>query len=240
MRTDTVTPGTRLIALLGDGVQAVAIQFAAAPPPGLSRVSSPGPAGCGYWRLAAEGRAFYTEPSDHHQCPVGAIVLGIVPPPEVAAELRNLLHTMGSIGYLRPDEAAGLPHLDQEPRYIAYAPLAGAPFPPDLILVRGSVRQLMLMAEAAQSAGLLGDGPTLGRPTCAALPAALQSGRMTASLGCVGNRVYTGAADGEAYCVLPAGRLGTMVSALETIVAANRTLEEFHRGRAAARPLSTL
>jgi len=159
-----------------------------------------------------------------------------VPPPEVAAELQTLLRKMGSIGYIRPDEAAGLPHLDREPRYIAYAPLAGASFAPDLILVRGSARQLMLMAEAAQSAGLLGDGPTLGRPTCAVLPAALQSGRMATSLGCVGNRVYTGAADGEAYCAFPAGRLETLVTVLETIVAANRTLEEFHRGRAAARP----
>jgi len=176
MRTDTVTPGTRLIALLGNGAQVVAIQLAATPPSGLKRVSSAEPAGCGYWRLAAEGRAFYTEASDHFQCPVGAIVHGIVPPPEVAAQLQALLDTMGSIGYIRPDEAAGLPHLDQEPRYIAYAPLAEARFTPDLILVRGSARQLMLMAEAAQAAGLIGDSPALGRPTCAVLPAALQSG----------------------------------------------------------------
>ncbi len=236
MGIGTVTPGARLVTLLGDGVHVIAIRIAETAPVGLERVESGEPASCGYWRLAAQGRAFYTEAADHFNCPVGAIVHGIDPPPDVAAQLQALLDTMGSIGYIRPDEAAGLPRLDRAPRYIAYAPLAEAPFPPDLVLVRGSARQLMLLAEAAQAVGLIGDGPALGRPTCAVLPAALQSGRMATSLGCVGNRVYTGAADGEAYCAFPAGRLGTLVTALETIVAANRTLEQFHRGRVAARP----
>jgi len=39
--------------------------------------------------------------------------------------------------------------------------------PPDVVLVRGNARQLMLPAEAAQAAGVAGTGAAMGRPTCA-------------------------------------------------------------------------
>src|SRR5258708_33080035 len=84
-----------------------------------------------------------------------------------------------------------------------YGPLAAAPVPHDVVLVRGNARQLMLLAEAAQAAGLAGTGATLGRPTCAVLPEAINSARTAASFGCVGNRVYTGAGDGDAYLAIP-------------------------------------
>jgi uncharacterized protein (DUF169 family) len=71
----------------------------------------------------------------------------------------------------------------------------------------------------------------MGRPTCAVLPVALASGRAAASFGCIGNRVYTGATDDEATCALPGSRLSQVLDRLETIVSANRSLEQFHRGR---------
>ena len=37
------------------------------------------------------------------------------------------------------------------------------------LLVRGNARQLMLITEAAQLAGMAGVGPANGRPTCAVL-----------------------------------------------------------------------
>jgi hypothetical protein len=39
-----------------------------------------------------------------------------------------------------------------------YAPLAAAPVPPDVVLVRGNARQVMLLAEAAQAAGAADTG----------------------------------------------------------------------------------
>ena len=41
-----------------------------------------------------------------------------------------------------------------------YAPLAAAPVPPDVVLVHGNARQVMLLAEAAQAAGAAGTGAT--------------------------------------------------------------------------------
>src|SRR4051812_38791250 len=43
----------------------VAVAFLDAPPPGMTHVSHAEAAGCGYWKRAAEGQAFYTTAEDH-------------------------------------------------------------------------------------------------------------------------------------------------------------------------------
>jgi uncharacterized protein (DUF169 family) len=119
-------------------------------------------------------------------------------------------------------------------RVAVYAPLAAAPVPPDVVLVRGTPQQLMLLAEAAQAADVAGSGPAMGRPTCAVLPEAINSTRTAASFGCIGNRVYTGAADTDAYFAIPGAQLDAVEEKLAVIVRANQELEKFHRARAAA------
>jgi uncharacterized protein (DUF169 family) len=52
----------------------------------------------------------------------------------------------------------------------------------------------------------------------------------------VGNRVYTGASDDEAYFAIPGAQLHTVEEKLAVIVRANRELEAFHRARAAGMP----
>ena len=54
-----------------------------------------------------------------------------------------------------------------------------------------------------------------------------------ASIGCIGNRVYTHLADDELYFTVPAAVLPAMLEKLHTIVNANVELEKFHRMRAA-------
>ncbi|HKF65644.1 MAG TPA: DUF169 domain-containing protein, partial [Vicinamibacterales bacterium] len=54
----------------------VAIGFMPAPPALLPRVDHSLPAGCAYWKYASEGRAFYTTPEDHFNCPIGAFTHG--------------------------------------------------------------------------------------------------------------------------------------------------------------------
>ena len=113
-----------------------------------------------------------------------------------------------------------------------YAPLGVAPVPPDVVLVRGNARQLMLLAEAAQTAGVAGSEAAMGRPTCAVLPQAINAARAAASFGCIGNRVYTGADDTEAYFAIPGPQLSAVVENLAIILRANQELERFHRDRA--------
>ncbi len=229
---DRTTQGTQLQELLGLALPPVAIAFPAAAPAGIARIDAPSPAGCGYWRLAAEGKVFYTEAADHYTCPVGAHTHGVDLPPEVAKELNGLVQTMVQMQYIKMEEIPSIPRRQGPFGVALYAPLARAPFEPDVVLVRGTVKQLMLLAEAAQAAGVAGGGATMGRPTCAVLPEALQSGRTATSFGCIGNRVYTRLGDDEGYYAMPGAKVADVVSKLAVIVEANRQLEVFHRSRA--------
>ena len=183
--------------------------------------------------MAAEGKVFYTEAADHYTCPVGAHTHGVDLPPAVAKELNGLVQTMVQMQYIRMEEIPSIPRRQGPFGVALYAPLALAPFEPDVVLVRGIVKQLMLLAEAAQAVGVAGGGATMGRPTCAVLPESLQSGRVATSFGCIGNRVYTGLGDDEGYYAMPGAKVADVVSKLAVIVEANRQLEVFHKSRAA-------
>src|SRR2546428_90964 len=114
---------------------------------------------------------------------------------------------------------------------VAVAFRAAAPAARDVVLVRGTPRQIMRVAEAARAAGIGHDGPALGRPACSMIPEAMRAARGNTSLGCIGNRVYTGLSDDELYFTVPGARLDDVVLKLETIVHANRELERYHEGR---------
>lgn len=88
----------------------------------------------------------------------------------------------------------------------------------------------MLLNEAADRAGVGSGAPALGRPTCMALPASLQYGSIT-SLGCIGNRVYTGLGEDEMYIVLRGPDLSAVADALGTITNANVALKNYATGR---------
>jgi uncharacterized protein (DUF169 family) len=225
---------TSLTELLRLTSSPVAITFVDAAPPGVPRVSAVEPAGCGYWRRAAAGEVFFTIADDHKGCPVGAHTHNVTLSPAEQQELMGLVQTMVGLSYLRMEEVPQIPTRKTALQVAVYAPLAAAPMPPDVVLVRGNAQQLMLLAEAAQAAGVAGTAAPMGRPTCAVLPETLNSARTAASLGCVGNRVYTGAADTDAYFAIPGLHLGAVEGNLAVIVRANEELERFHRARAAA------
>ncbi len=218
--------------LLGLKKQPVAVAFCDSPPATMARIDAAAPSGCTYWKLAAEGRAFYTEASDHYGCPIGSYTHGIDLPPDTAKELEGLVGTMVNLNYLDPAEVAGIPRRQQPFRVAMYAPLAAAPFPPDVVLVCGNAKQMMLLGEAVHAAGVAADTSVVGRPTCAAVPAVMESGRAAANFGCIGNRVYTAMADDELYFAIGGPQLSVVAEKLEKIVHANRELEQFHRGRA--------
>jgi uncharacterized protein (DUF169 family) len=206
----------------------VAVTFRATAPAGVPRIDSAGPSSCSYWRLAAEGRTFYTEMTDHYNCPIGAHTHGIDSPPEVKQQLQGVVSTMLTLGYLRAEEIPHIPRRDGAFGVAVYAPLAQAEGEPDVVIIAGNARQIMLLAEAAGVAGLM------GRPTCAALPQALKTGQGVASLGCIGNRVYTGLGDDELYFALPGSQVSAVAEKLATIVHANRELEKYHENKLAA------
>jgi uncharacterized protein (DUF169 family) len=207
----------------------VAVAFRDAPPAGVEKFTGSQPSGCSFWRLAAEGRAFYTVPSDHYNCPVGSYTHNIPLPPGREAELPQVLSLMSDIGYIRMEEVPGVPRLPATPAVAIYAPLGGTPVDPDVVIIAGRPGRMMLLQEAAvrsEKPAL----PMLGRPTCMAIPAAL-SGSVASSLGCIGNRIYTGVADDEFYTVVSGRDLAALVEQIGTVTSANATLEGYHRER---------
>jgi len=211
----------------------IAIAFVDEAPSGVPHVSVVEPASCGYWRRAAAGEVFFTDADDHKRCPVGAHTHNVPLTAEERQELLKLVEMMVEVSYLRLQDVAQIPKRETPLSVAVYAPLVAAPVAPDVVLIRGNAHQLMLLAEAAQAAGVAGSGPTMGRPTCAVLPEAINSKRTSASFGCVGNRVYTGAAETEAYFAIPGAQLAKVEASLAVIVRANQELEKFHRARAA-------
>jgi hypothetical protein len=106
-------------------------------------------------------------------------------------EAEQTLKMMFDLGDVRPEEVRKIPRLGKGSKAILYAPLGEVHATPDAVLVACKPAGVMLLEEAAGRAGLGTGMPTLGRPTCMALPAAFEHGTIT-SLGCIGNRVYTG------------------------------------------------
>ncbi len=231
MTLDFSALGRQLKDLLGLRLEPVALAFRESAPPDVQRIDAPAPSGCTYWKQAAEGKTFYTEAADHYNCPIGAHTHGIDLPSAQAGELEGLVGTMVSLEYIRHQEVETIPRLHAPFQVAVYAPLAEAPCEPDVVLVRGNAKQMMLLAEAARAAGVGHQGEMMGRPTCAMIPQTMQAGHSTVSLGCIGNRVYTGLADDELYFAAPGGDIGAVVDKLMAIVRANRELETYHRAR---------
>ncbi len=222
--------------LLNLAAPPVAVALVDSAPPGVAHVAAVEPAGCVYWRRAAAGEIFYTTSDDHTRCPIGAVTHNVPLSAGEKEELMGLVQTMVGFEYLKMEEVPRIPARKTPLKFAVYSPLDRTPVPPDVVLVRGTARQLMLLAEAAQSAGIAGAGPALGRPTCAIVPEAINAARTSTSFGCVGSRVYTGAGDAEAYFAIPGAQLDILEEKLAVMVNANRELEKFHRARAAAKP----
>ncbi|HZV60727.1 MAG TPA: DUF169 domain-containing protein [Candidatus Eremiobacteraceae bacterium] len=208
----------------------VAVAFLDAAPDGVNKFEGTEPSSCSFWRLAAAGNIFYTVPENHFNCAVGAYTHNIALSPEREKETEQTLKMMFELGYVRAEEVPQIPRLSKSPKAIVYAPLGDSPVTPDVVLFSVKPAAAMLLNEAAGRAGVGSGAPALGRPTCMALPAAMQHGSLT-SLGCIGNRVYTGLGEDELYVVLRGKDLEKVTEALATIVNANAALKEYATGR---------
>lgn len=225
---------TRLTTTLGLQTKPVALALADAPPKGVRTFEGSVPSACTFWRRA-ESAVFYATAAQHFRCPVGTMVMGFDMPDAVKAELMGLVGIMVEGGYLDADEAPKIPTLPRKSAGVVYGPLQDFPIDPDAIMMWLTPRQAMLMSEASGACHWTGSTPvaTLGRPACAAIPAAVARGTMAASLGCIGMRTYTEIADDHMLAVVPAAAIPQLTTTLSDIVAANRAMAKFHEGRKA-------
>ncbi len=220
---------------LGLEGEPVAIAFLSGPPAGMAAWDGGEvAAGCAFWRHARAGRTFYTEPAEHYLCSVGTHVHGMELPEDRATELGAAVALMSSVGYVDETEVPSIPTVAGPVRYIAYGPASSVPFDPDVVIVAATPGQAMLLHEAALRAGVSPmTAPTAGRPGCAVLPLAMQSGQTAISLGCAGNRITTGLPDEELYSAVPGHAWPAVVEALSEIQTANTAMAAYYQDRCA-------
>jgi uncharacterized protein (DUF169 family) len=221
---------TRLATAVKLARRPVAVAYLDSVPNGVEKFEGSEPSGCSFWRLAADGRTFYTVPEDHFNCAVGAYTHNITLSPEREEETGITLKMMFDLGYVRPEEVPQIPRLAKAPAVVMYSTLGDARVDPDVVLFACQPRSAMLLNEAANRAGVASGAPALGRPTCGALPASLKYGAIL-SLGCIGNRVHTGLGEDQMYFVVRGRDLEAIADALEVVTSANAALSDYAIGR---------
>jgi uncharacterized protein (DUF169 family) len=211
----------------------VAVTLSDVAPSNVPRYAGRVPAGCKFWEDATRG-AFYTEPEDHEACAIGTFTHNLPSPSTGHDDDRRVaLRVFAELGYVRSEDLALIPQLTRSARYVLYAPLADAPLAPDVVLLFVDAAQSLIVAEGAQQIeGSL--APALGRPACAVVPQAINTGRAALSLGCCGARAYLDALDdATALWALPGTQLAAYVDRIAALAHANRILTRFHVQRKA-------
>jgi len=207
----------------------VALQFVKEVPKDMLQFSGTVPAGCAFWRKAEQG-IFYASASDHANCPVGVHTMGLPMSSETAAALGRLVQQMSELNYLNPAEVANIPTVSGEKCGIVYGSLAAMETQPDAILIWVTPYQAMLLSEVtgsmtwSQHSGV----PTFGRPGCAAIPAALNQGMASLSLGCMGMRTFTEISQHRMLAVLPQQLMPTLIDGLQRATSANQRMYQLY------------
>ena len=209
-------------------VAPVAVCLTDKAPDGVPNSTQPAAAGCVFWERGAQG-AFTTSAKDHSNCAVGMYTHHM--PLTTAAQeedLNTCLKVFGDLGYVLPQEIAGIPVLKNEAKYVVYAPLASTPLPPSTVLLFANSRQSLAITEAVQQVEP-GVPPALGRPACAVIPQAVNTQKPAMSLGCCGARAYLNVmTDDFALWALPGARIADYAERIRILAQANQILTQFH------------
>jgi uncharacterized protein (DUF169 family) len=212
-------------------VAPVAVCLTDESPEGVSSPSKAAPAGCAFWEWGARD-AIVTSAKDHANCAVGMYTHHM--PLATAAQqedLNDCLKVFGDLGYVRPEDIPGIPVLKDGAKYVVYAPLASTPVTPSTVLLFANSRQSLAITEAVQQVEP-GVPPALGRPACAVIPQAVNSGKPALSLGCCGARAYLDVlTDDFALWALPGARIGEYAERIKVLTQANTILTQFHQIR---------
>jgi len=213
-----------LTSTLGTDVPPIAITFSDEPPAGLPAFDDPMPpptadgrtgrvsAGCVFW-MKSTWRTFTTVPEDHGNCSVGQLTHGMKTLAEVGgrADVAALLEC----GWVTMEVVPLIPTVSRKPGAVTYGPLAETTLDPDVVMLRLTGRQLMVLSDA------LPDLRVEGKPQCHIVAVAKEQGEVAASVGCQLSRVRTGMANGEMTVAIPAAKVAMTIEALRATAAAD-------------------
>jgi uncharacterized protein (DUF169 family) len=208
----------------------LAITFSDAPPDGVAPFEEPMPdslpdgrtgrvpAGCVFWMKAAD-RTFSTVAEDHGNCSVGSVTHGFKTLEEVAgnSDVAALLES----GWVTMDVVPQIPVVHEKPGAVTYGPLADTPVDPDVVFLRVTGRQLMVLSDAVPGLRIE------GKPQCHIVAVAKEEQAPAASVGCALSRVRTGMPPTEMTCALPAGQLSEIVESIKRNSDADSTVARY-------------
>ena len=213
----------------------IGIRFLSEQPADAPSFAGSVPSACALWREAESG-SFFAGTGVHENCVVGMHTMGLSMTSSKQDELMDVIALMHSAGYLDENEVAHIPTVPGEKGGIVYGPLSQWSGECDAALLWVTAAQAMILHEAAgtvawsENSGI----PTFGRPSCAAIPLAMQTGRPAQSVGCAGMRLFTGISDDRMLEVLPSQALEGLSTALDKAVKANRMMRERYGAQLAA------
>ncbi len=209
----------------------IAITVTADPPEGIAAFDGVAAAGCQFWDIAAKGPVVTSTP-DHELCAIGVHTLQMESPSDTCTqEIGDVLSVLSDLGYVRESDVARIPVMPRPSTHVIYAPLSNAPLPPDVVMLFADARHSLVITEAVEQ---IEEGlpPALGRPACAAIPQAINSGRAALSLGCCGARAYLdGLRDEVAIWAIPGDKIAIYADRITTLAHANKVLTQFHTRR---------
>jgi len=208
----------------------IGITFSDEAPPGVPAFDDPMPeptpdgrtgrvpAGCVFWMKAID-RTFVTAPEDHGNCSVGSLTHGLMGIEEAAG--RADVHALVASGWVTEDVLSQIPTVSTRPGFITYGPLSEAAAEPDVVLLRVSPKQLMMISDA------LPDLHGGGKPQCHIVALAKEHGQVAASVGCMLSRTRTGMSPDEMTCALPAARLQEVLQKLGAAAEADAAVASY-------------
>ena len=208
----------------------IGITFSDEAPPGVPAFDDPMPeptpdgrtgrvpAGCVFWMKAID-RTFVTAPEDHGNCSVGSLTHGLMGLEEAAG--RADVHALVASGWVTEDVFSQIPTVSTRPGFITYGPLSEAAAEPDVVLLRVSPKQLMMISDA------LPDLHGGGKPQCHIVALAKEHGQVAASVGCMLSRTRTGMSPDEMTCALPAARLQEVLQKLGAAAKADAAVASY-------------
>jgi uncharacterized protein (DUF169 family) len=211
-------------------VAPIAITFTHTTPPGVEPFDAPVPeplpdgrtgrvaAGCVFWMRGAT-RTFSTVAEDHGNCSVGSLTHGFKTLEEISgnSDVAALLDS----GWVTIDAVPEIPAVRERPSAVLYGPLHETPVDPDVVLLRVTGKQLMVLHDAIPNLRIE------GKPQCHIIAIAKEQGEPAASVGCALSRVRTGMSAHEMTCALPASSLPDVVATIQRNAGADTAVARY-------------
>jgi uncharacterized protein (DUF169 family) len=225
--TNAASIASALTGALSLSLPPISVSFTDEVPAGVPIFSGTVPAGCRFWQEAAD-RVFATVAQDHELCAIGVYTHNLESTPAQQKDLGDALQVFADLGYVRPADLPFIPVLNRKAKAVIYGPLASVPVAPDVVLLFVRADQTLILSEAAQQLENAMP-PAMGRPACAVVSQAYNTGRTALSGGCCGARAYLDVLKPEvALFAVPGSILEAFTARVVELAKANQILTAFH------------